>query len=94
MNVATSAGKRNVGVRDLRDHLSRYLDEVRDGGELVVTEHGRPIARILPAAVVPDRLTELIAAGSARSPQSKRRKLPAAVRGVGSLSDLVAAQRR
>jgi prevent-host-death family protein len=94
MNVATSAGKRNVGVRDLRDHLSRYLIEVREGGELVVTEHGHPIARIVPAAAAPDRLAELIASGTAKSPQSKRRRLPAALKGVGTLSDLVAAQRR
>ena len=83
-----------MGVRDLRDHLSRYLSEVRKGAELVVTEHGHPIARIVPAEAVPDRLAELIAAGSAKSPQSKRRKLPAALKGVGPLSDLVAAQRR
>ena len=24
-----------VGVRDLRDHLSRYLDRVRDGDEVI-----------------------------------------------------------
>ncbi|MGH8902079.1 MAG: type II toxin-antitoxin system Phd/YefM family antitoxin [Egibacteraceae bacterium] len=27
-----------VGIRELRDHLSRYLDRVRDGDELVVTD--------------------------------------------------------
>jgi prevent-host-death family protein len=37
-----------VGVRELRNHLSRYLDRVRDGDELVVTDRGRAIARVVP----------------------------------------------
>ena len=32
-----------VGVRELRDHLSRYLDQVRDGTEVVVTDRGQAI---------------------------------------------------
>ena len=39
-----------VGVRDLRNHLSRYLDRVRDGEEIVITDRGRAIARVLPVA--------------------------------------------
>jgi prevent-host-death family protein len=38
----------HVGIKDLRDGLSRYLDRVKDGGTITVTEHGRPIARIRP----------------------------------------------
>jgi len=37
-----------IGVRELRDHLSSYLEEVRAGAELIVTERGTPIARIVP----------------------------------------------
>ena len=37
-----------VGVRELRDNLSRYLDRVRGGEEVVVTERGHAIARVLP----------------------------------------------
>ncbi len=37
-----------VGVRALRDHLSRYLEQVQAGEELVVTERGRGIARLVP----------------------------------------------
>lgn len=39
-----------VGVRELRQNLSRYLDRVKDGEDLVVTEHGREVARLVPAA--------------------------------------------
>jgi prevent-host-death family protein len=42
---------KRVGVRELRQNLSRYLDLVKAGEDLVVTEHGRVVARLLPAAV-------------------------------------------
>jgi prevent-host-death family protein len=91
MNVATSSG--NVGVRELRDHLSKYLAEVKDGGEVVVTEHGRPIARLIPADAPRDRLAELIAAGRAQAPRGPRRALPQPMKAKGTVSDLVAEQR-
>ena len=34
-----------VGVRELRQNLSVYLDRVKDGETLEVTEHGHPVAR-------------------------------------------------
>lgn len=37
-----------VGVRELRQNLSRYLDRVKDGESLIVTEHGREVARLVP----------------------------------------------
>jgi prevent-host-death family protein len=48
-----------VGVRELRNNLSRYLDRVREGEELVVTDRGNAVARVLPIGVerVLDRLT-------------------------------------
>ncbi|MDQ3988657.1 MAG: type II toxin-antitoxin system prevent-host-death family antitoxin, partial [Actinomycetota bacterium] len=33
-----------VGVRELRDQLSSYLDRVRHGEQIEVTDRGRPIA--------------------------------------------------
>jgi prevent-host-death family protein len=38
----------SVGIRDLRDNLSRYLDLVRAGTNISITDHGRPIAAIVP----------------------------------------------
>ena len=35
-----------VGVRELRQNLSRYLDRVKLGEALVVTERGREVARL------------------------------------------------
>ena len=37
-----------VGVRELKEHLSRWLDEAEAGTEIVVTDRGRPKVRIVP----------------------------------------------
>ena len=37
-----------VGVRELKDRLSGYLKRVQGGEEIVVTERGRSVARIVP----------------------------------------------
>jgi len=39
-----------VAVRELRQNLSRYLDRVKAGEALVVTERGREVARLIPFA--------------------------------------------
>jgi prevent-host-death family protein len=38
-----------VGVRELRQNLSKYLHRVKDGESLVVTERGREVARLVPS---------------------------------------------
>ena len=38
----------NVAVRELKDHLSEYLKRVSAGEEVVVTSHGKPVARLAP----------------------------------------------
>ncbi len=37
-----------VGVRELRDHLTRYLREVRQGSLVLVTSHDQVIPEIRP----------------------------------------------
>jgi len=37
-----------VGVRELRQNLSKYLERVKAGEELVVTERGEDVARLIP----------------------------------------------
>jgi prevent-host-death family protein len=48
---ATSRGaaSANVGVRELRQNLSRYLERVKDGETLTVTERGHEVARLVPS---------------------------------------------
>ena len=92
MSVATPPVE--VGVRDLKNNLSRYLDKVSEGHEVVVTERGRPVARLLRIDAPTDRLADLVAAGLVRPPRSRARRLPAPVAASGSVSDLVADRRR
>lgn len=46
-----------VGIRDLKAQLSEYLRQVKAGETVVITEHGRPIGRIVPE---PESLEERI----------------------------------
>ena len=39
---------RTAGVREARQNLSALLDEVKQGREIVITEHGRPVAKLVP----------------------------------------------
>ena len=84
-----------VGVRELRDHLSRWLDEVKDGHEILVTERGRAVARLVPSSR-PTRLDALIDRGIVTPPTEARRAadaLPGA-RASGSIAAFVREQRR
>lgn len=83
-----------VGVRELKANLSRFLGQVRDGGEVVVTDHGKPVARIIGFGAPTDRLADLIARGVAHPPKRASRSLPKRVKATGSVSELVAEQRR
>lgn len=37
-----------VGIRELKTHLSRYIRQVKDGDEILVSERGRIVARMVP----------------------------------------------
>lgn len=39
-----------VSISELKANLSRYLREVRRGGEVQVLDRGAPVARLVPAA--------------------------------------------
>jgi prevent-host-death family protein len=58
----------HVSVRDLRQHLSRYLRRVESGERLVVTERRRPVAMLGPLPEDVDILDYLIATGEATPP--------------------------
>jgi prevent-host-death family protein len=40
---------KTVGVRELRQNLSRYLERVKEGETLTVTERGHEVARLVPS---------------------------------------------
>jgi prevent-host-death family protein len=82
-----------VGVRELRDNLSRHLGEVRSGRVVTVTDHGQPIARIVPVGR-PTRLEQLRAEGRVQAARTRKRPAPEPVAADGTVSDLVDEQRR
>ena len=84
-----------MGIRELKNSLSRYIERVRAGGEVIITDRGRPVARLLALDAASDRLAELVEAGVVRPPRSPRRHRPARrIKSKGQVSDLVAEQRR
>ena len=86
----------NVGVRDLKTRLSEYLRQVKAGKTIVITEHGRPVGRIIPAAQsLDDRLQAMAQAGSiAWSGKKLARMRPIArVRGKRTVADLLVENR-
>jgi len=97
MTVATSRTAAHVGVRELKNQLSAHLNEVKAGREVVVTERGKPIARLMPVDADTDRMADLIDAGIIRPPQSGQRRLPderAALTDGSTMDDDISAQRR
>ena len=62
-----------IGIRELKDNLSRYIKRVEAGERIAVTAHGRVVAELVPpgrATSKPhgNRWDELIAAGILRPP--------------------------
>jgi prevent-host-death family protein len=41
---------RKAGVREVRQNLTDLLDDVKKGREVVITDRGRPVARLAPVA--------------------------------------------
>ena len=79
----------DVGIRELRADLSRWLKRVEAGEEIVVTDRGRPIAKIV-ATNGRSKLDELIAAGLVtHAPRPVRDKLPPPIKARGTVSYLV-----
>jgi prevent-host-death family protein len=39
---------KTVNIHDAKTHLSRLVDEVAAGGEVIIARNGKPVARLLP----------------------------------------------
>jgi prevent-host-death family protein len=85
----------DVAVSALRAQLSDWIERVRSGEEVIVTDRGTPVARILAVGSAPD-IERLIAEGviarpaAAQRPRASGRRRVAATRPV---SDHVIRQR-
>lgn len=82
-----------VGVRELHDRLSEYLEKVEQGAEVLVTRRGKPIAR-LSRVDAPRPFEDLERRGLVRWPQKPRSPAGPVEGAQGSVSKLVRDQRR
>lgn len=64
----------SVGVAELRQNLSRYLQRVATGERLLVTDHNRPVAELGPPPATGMAMDRLVAEGRVARPP--RRGLP------------------
>ena len=80
-------------MREVRANFSRYLDLVVGGTEVIVTNHGKVVARLCPPEGR-QTLDDLIESGLATAPTRRARYVPRPVDVGATVSDLVAEQRR
>jgi prevent-host-death family protein len=86
----------DVAISELRANLSSWLDRVREGGEVTVTDRGVPVARLVAVGAA-DTLQRLTAEGLIARPATATRPVAtgaARVHASGSVADLVTDQRR
>jgi prevent-host-death family protein len=87
---------REIGVRELKQSLSRTLRSVSRGEQVRVTLRGRPLADLVPAVAASedDQLRRLVADGRLTTPTDARpRRAPPLVESDVSASSLVLSER-
>lgn len=77
-----------VGIRELRAGLSKWVARVRTGDEVIVTDRGTPVARLVPAKGE-RTLDRLIREGIVEPASSRERPVPKPIEGAAGISDLV-----
>jgi prevent-host-death family protein len=70
-----------VGIRDTKIHLSKYLKMVQKGAELIITDRGRPVGKIVPIPTedlsIAQRLRRLEELGLVEAvSENRREKIP------------------
>ncbi len=86
----------DVGIRDLKAHLSDYIDGVAKGRSLTVTKRGKPVARIVSTNNAKNGIDGMVEAGMLEL-ATKPLVLPEPIKASGSgksASDLVIEGRR
>ena len=65
-----------VNIHAAKTHLSRLIDEVAEGEEVVIAKAGRPVARLVPIGKAPSRRTLGSLAGRLTVPRDFDAPLP------------------
>jgi prevent-host-death family protein len=77
---------RTVGSRELKTRLGTYLERVRNGETLILTDRGRPVAELKPITRKRDgleaRLDELAALGIITKPVHRKLSPFKPIRGI------------
>lgn len=81
-----------IGVRELRQHASRYLDRVKAGETVEVTDRGQLVALLVPPSPARAARDQLIVQGRLK-PAAGPMALPARVRPRESTSAVLDALR-
>lgn len=55
-----------VGIREMRQNLSRYTQRARAGESFVITDRGSEVAQLVPATVRASAIDRLVAERNAR----------------------------
>jgi prevent-host-death family protein len=83
-----------VGIRELRQNLSRYVARTARGESFDVTDRGRPVGRLVPPATGEAWLDALIADGRVRPAERRSREFPRPEPSDrGSISEALQAER-
>jgi prevent-host-death family protein len=91
-----SVREKRIGIRQLKSTLSECVRQIKSGRTIVVTEHGQPVARIIPEALsLQERVEALRKAGTiAWSGRRLRPAKPAGqVRGGRTVADVIVENR-
>jgi prevent-host-death family protein len=87
-----------VGVRALKDHLSKYLRRVEEGERIVVTDRGEPLVALIPVKETDearsgwDLVRKRAASWSGGKPRGGGK--PPALKGRKTTSEIVLEDRR
>lgn len=85
-----------VAISTLRAELADWIQRARDGEEIVVTERGTPVVRLLSVDAAP-LLEQLVQRGIVSKPRRAQRPRASGttrVQARGSVAELVGEQRR
>ena len=91
----------DISIRDMKNHLSKYLKLVRAGKEVVITDRGKPVAQLTPIRPLSERDEEAIARtnalpwvqpGKEGKPKGSRKGV--ALRGKGPTAAAIVSQAR
>ena len=80
----------SIGIRELRQAASEHLRAVSGGEQFIITERGRPVARLVPASILDQKEAELLRDQRLIPASRPRRRFSDTRRLTGNgLSDLV-----